>query len=175
MKYGKAQISGLDLILALMLFFTVIFLFLVMWDVVQYNVRSSADADVIAIQVANKLLDSPGYPMNWTAATCIGQSCVIGLSMERGVIDSSRFGNLIELNNSPENYTIARALLGMGQYQFYINMTYVNSTFIVINGKPAECGILPGNATSVSGVRRTVLYWNGMNRGKVFLNVIVWK
>ena len=152
MKYKKAQISGLDLILALMLFFTVVTLFAVLWDTVHYNVKSSADADIIAIQVANRLLESPGYPQDWNATNVE----LIGLSSERGVVDQSKLENLFELITL--DYDKVRELLGLGPYQIYINMTYTDGTPVYINGQPAQGGIPPADATSVSSIRRTALY-----------------
>jgi len=152
MTYKKAQIAGLDLILALMLFFMVIILFAVLWDLVQYNVRTSADADVIAIQVANRLLGSPGYPYDWNASNVE----LIGLSSERGVMDQAKLENLLELMSL--DYEKVRELLGLGPYQLYINMTYIDGSPVIINGNPAEGGIPPTNATDVSSVRRTAIY-----------------
>jgi hypothetical protein len=146
----KAQVSGLDLILAIMLFSMAIILFSVLWNVVQYNVKTSADADIIAIQVANRLLDSPGYPSDWNATNVQ----LIGLSSERGVIDQSKFQNLINMlgNGSSSNYTKARELLGLGPYQLCVSLTYPNGT--VTQG--GNCNF--GNTTSVSIITRTALF-----------------
>jgi hypothetical protein len=150
MRCKKAQISGLDLILAIMLFSMAIILFSILWEVVQYNVKTSADADVIAIQVANRLLDSPGYPYDWNATNVQ----LIGLSSERGVIDQAKFLNLINMlgNGSSSNYTKARELLDLGPYQLCISMTYPNGT--VTQG--GNCNF--GNTTSVSIIKRTALF-----------------
>jgi hypothetical protein len=152
MRYKKAQISGLDLILAILLFSMALILFSILWDLVQYNIRTSADADVIAIQVANRLLDSPGYPTDWNATNVE----LIGLSSERGVMDQSKLENLLELLTL--DYDKVRELLGLGPYQLYINMTYTDGTPVIINGQPAQGGVPPSNASAVSSVRRTALY-----------------
>jgi len=148
----KAQISGLDLILALMLFFLVMVLFAILWDLVHYNIRTTADADIIAIQVANKLLNSPGYPYDWNATNVQ----LIGLSSERGVMDQAKFENFLELLEL--DYEKVRELLGLGPYQIYINMTYIDGSPVIIDGKPAEGGIPPENATAVSSIRRMAIY-----------------
>jgi len=152
MRYKKAQISGLDLILALMLFFTIMMLFAILWDLVHYNIRSTADADVIAIQVANRLLDSPGYPYDWNATNVE----LIGLSSERGVMDQVKFENLLDMLEL--DYDKVRELLGLGPYQFYVNMTYLDGSPVIIDGQPAEGGVPPEDATTVSSVRRTAIY-----------------
>jgi hypothetical protein len=154
MGYKKAQISGLDLILAIILFSMAIILFSILWNVVQYNVTTSADADIIAIQVANRLLDSPGYPSDWNSTNVQ----LIGLSSERGVMDQSKFENLIALLSQPGGYDEVRQLLGLGPYQFYINLTYPDGSPVLINGQPAVGGDPPTNATTVSSIRRTALY-----------------
>jgi hypothetical protein len=148
----KAQISGLDLIIAIMLFTMAIVLFAALWEMMQYNVKTSADADIIAIQVANRLLNSPGYPMSWTNTSCIGQPCVLGISTERGVIDQSKFLNLTALLNNPATYDQARALLGLGPYQICISMTYPNGTIV----QGGNCNFT--NGTSISSIKRTPLY-----------------
>lgn len=154
MRYKKAQISGLDLILAIMLFSMAIILFSILWGVVQYNAKTSADADVIAIQVANRLLDSPGQPSNWNSTNVQ----LIGLSSERGVMDESKFKNLLALLAQPGGYDEVRQLLGLGPYQFYINMTFPDGSPVLINGHPAQGGDPPTNATTVSSITRTALY-----------------
>jgi len=152
MRLRKAQISGLDLILAMMLFFMVLILFAILWELVHYNIRSTADADLIAIEVANKLLGSPGYPYDWNASNVE----LIGLSSERGVMDQAKFVNLLELLTL--DYDKVRELLGLGPYNLYINMTYTDGSPVIIDGQPAEGGIPPDNATTVSSVRRTAIY-----------------
>ncbi|MEM3555793.1 MAG: VWA domain-containing protein [Candidatus Micrarchaeia archaeon] len=148
----KAQISGLDLILALMLFFIVMMLFAILWDLVHYNIRTTAEADLVAIQVANKLLNSPGYPYDWNATNVQ----LIGLSSERGVMDQAKFESFLELLEL--DYEKVRELLGLGPYQIYVNMTYADGSPVIIDGEPAEGGIPPENATAVSSVRRTAIY-----------------
>jgi hypothetical protein len=152
MRCKKAQVSGLDLILAIILFSMVLILFYVLWNVTQYNVKTSADADIIAIQVANRLLDSPGYPSNWNATNVQ----LIGLSSERGVMDQSKFEDLLQLMSL--NYDEVRQLLGLGPYQIYITMTYPDGSPVLINGQPAKGGVPPTNATTVSSITRTALY-----------------
>ncbi len=154
MRCKKAQISGLDLILAIMLFSLALILFSILWDVVQYNVKTQADADIIAIQVANRLLGSPGYPSDWNATNVQ----LIGLSSERGVMDQSKFQNLLDLLAQPGGYDQVRQMLGLGPYQFYISMTNPDGSPILINGQPAQGGDPPTNATSVSSIKRTALY-----------------
>ncbi|NYZ76445.1 VWA domain-containing protein [Candidatus Micrarchaeota archaeon] len=157
MRYKKAQISGLDLILAIMLFSTAIILFSILWEVVQYNVKTSTDANVIAIQVANRLLDSPGYPLNWNATNVQ----LIGLSSDRGVMDQEKLQNLINLLNNPATYDQARTLLGLGPYQICVNMTYPDGTPVIINNQTNQTAV-GGNcnisATSSSSITRTALY-----------------
>src|SRR5271157_2384079 len=152
MRCKRAQVSGIDLILAIMLFSMVLILFSVFWNVLQYNVKTSTDADIIAIQVANRLLDSPGYPSNWNATNVQ----LIGLSSERGVMDQDKFENLLQLMTL--NYDEVRQLLGLGSYQIYINLTYPDGSPVLINGQPAQGGIPPTNATTISSIKRTALY-----------------
>ncbi|MCX6775822.1 MAG: VWA domain-containing protein [Candidatus Micrarchaeota archaeon] len=159
MGYRKAQVSGLDLILALMLFLTVLVLFTVLWDMVHYNVKSSANADLIAIEVANKLLNSPGYPYDWNATNVQ----VIGLSSERGVIDQAKLENLLDLLNTSrpdfnERYDLVRELLGLGPYQLCINLTDEVGNPIKIGDQNATGGNCNISATSASSVKRTALY-----------------
>jgi len=159
MRYKNAQVSGLDLILALMLFLTVLVLFTVLWDMVHYNVKSSANADLIAIEVANKLLDSPGYPADWNASNVQ----VIGLSSERGVIDQAKLENLLDLLNTSrpdfnDRYDLVRELLGLGPYQLCINLTDESGNPIKIGNQNAAGGNCNISATSASSVKRTALY-----------------
>ncbi|MCX6776917.1 MAG: VWA domain-containing protein [Candidatus Micrarchaeota archaeon] len=160
MGYRKAQVSGLDLILALMLFLTVLVLFTILWDMVHYNVKSSANADLIAIEVANKLLDSPGYPYDWSNETNVQ---VIGLSSERGVIDQAKLENLLKMLNTSrpdfeDTYNLVRELLGLGPYQLCINLTDEVGNPIKIDNQNAAGGNCNISGTSASSVKRTALY-----------------
>ncbi len=153
----KGQASGLDILIAIMLFSSA------------YSVLNSIYADmplqrsefdflsVHANIATEQLLSQPGRPIDWTSAN-VSQ---LGLTITRGVIEKDKLGNFLNLSANNLNKTLE--LLGASGSKFYFNITYINGTTLFINSTSYSGNAVAGsdfNSTPMA-VHRAIAIYNG--------------
>ncbi|MDO8339217.1 MAG: hypothetical protein Q7T16_01020 [Candidatus Burarchaeum sp.] len=113
----KGQMFSSDFILSIVLFTATLLLLLPLWNDVNLQIadaEAKKDLQIAATSISSLLVKTPGSPWNWTPDT-VGS---IGFSNARQVMNLTKFEYLREIN-----YTRAKELLGINQYNFSINIT----------------------------------------------------
>ena len=142
---SKAQVNTIDLVLASVLLIFIIALFEFAWQgAVARAQPSEEELSLRAYHVANTLLESGGYPANWTPSNVE----VIGICDERNVINKDKLANLITLLNT--DYEKAKRLLGLGSDELYINVTDPYNNIVYVNGIQASAGMPPSSAVAAA-------------------------
>ena len=138
----KGQVSSVDLVIAISIFLLVVGLFEMTWEGAVARAQPGGDElSMRAYHVSSTLLESGGYPENWTAANVR----VLGLCDERMVISKDKLSRLITLMNS--DYSTAKELLGVGADDVYINVTDMSGNIVYVNGVRASGGLSPSSAS----------------------------
>ncbi|MDP2750872.1 MAG: hypothetical protein Q8O89_08635 [Nanoarchaeota archaeon] len=152
----KAQLSSLDLILAVSIFSIVLaafFLFI-------YAEEKSFESEKTRVDMLNKaqlitdiLLESPGSPKNWETIFATNPSSVkaIGLSNFSRVIDGNKLDVFLGIN-----YFYARDLFNIAPYHYYLEMTYTDGTVLGTSGNLSEVSA----AKNVVALQRFATYSN---------------
>ena len=147
----KAQINSIDLVLAIILLLFIIALFEFVWrGVIARAQPSEEELSLRAYHVANTLLESGGYPANWTPANVE----VVGICDERNVINKDKLANLILLLNT--DYEKAKTLLGLGPNELYVNVTDPYNNIVYVNGMQASAGMPPSSAVASAHSSSTI-------------------
>ncbi|MFH1056274.1 MAG: hypothetical protein V1717_00535 [Candidatus Micrarchaeota archaeon] len=154
----KSQVFALDLIIALVVFLSVIGVFTAWRDSLNSrNVQAEEfqRASLKASEAAFILLETPGDPLGWNASN-VKQ---VGLALERNVVGRKRLANFLNLT-----YANATKLLGVGAYDFYFELRFLNGTLVGVNESGiianASLGNLYDNYSLQVPLRKPVLYNN---------------
>jgi len=113
----KGQMFSSDFIFSIVLFTATLLLLLPLWNDVNMQIadaEAKKDLQLAATSISSLLVKTPGSPWNWTPGT-VGS---IGFSNTRQVMNLTKFEYLREIN-----YTHAKSILGINQYNFSINIT----------------------------------------------------
>ncbi len=158
----KGQVFTMDLLIALFIFtlvFTsaVVFLYTV-GDTSNpfssyYSEAASTYLGNIAVQAADTLVGSPGYPVNWPEVSC-SQIGTLGLMENSNEISGQKLYNL-----SLMPVGCVSELLRAGN-SFNITAYYLNGSVVRINGRAITAGFsVPFNTNYIDVVQRyEVLY-----------------
>jgi len=158
----KAQIWSADFVVSAVIFFTVLFLVMFVWNYANIQGAETLqlkDIESKALTVSDALIRAPGLPFDWNETTVR----VIGLAAEENVINKTKALRFVNLT-----YIQSRALL-TGRYEFYFELTHVNGTVINESGINLTQGILPLNPSVVVPVERYVLYDDEIKRMKLLV------
>lgn len=154
----KAQIFGIDLIFAVVLFLVILIIVNQNWNAAFLAIddwEKQSDLQQASYSVSSALLSGPGVPIEWTAANVR----LIGLASEPNVIDIGKW-------NEFHNMSLLRvkSLLGLEGYELYIKIAHSNGTELASYGQLGT----PREAANVLGYT----YFN--NTSAIF-SVIVWE
>lgn len=159
----KGQIWSADFVASAVIFFTVLFLVIFVWN--YSNVQSAESLELkqiqtTAIETSDSMIRTGGLPDNWDSSNVR----VIGLADDENILNKAK---VISFINVP--YSQARALL-TGKYNFYFELTYVNGTIIKDSGNNLTAGLQPLNERFVVPIDRYVVYEDKPAR----MRLIVW-
>ena len=161
---SSGQLFGGEFLASYMVFLAALVVVLYLWN---SNLREIDDAERqqqmnnIAVEATEQLLRTSGSPTNWT----LSNFSVLGLANESRVLEKEKVKDFMLLmsyentslcTGSP-NYECNRHLLGLGTYDFSLNMTYLNGSMVMINSTMCFAGRNPENDTYRITVTRTAL------------------
>jgi len=156
----KGQAFSTEFLLAYLIFSLVLVLAFYLWNTTTADIIESKNRYEIedkAVESAEKLLRTRGIPADWS----VGDVESIGLASESRILDSGKVLDFVILmNSSNSNYENNKWLLGIGKYDFYFNLTYINGSTMSINDTLCSAGRKAVNETSMITVRRTGLINN---------------
>jgi hypothetical protein len=135
-----------------------------------------SDIESTAVDVSENLVRTPGIPENWTRydVKTIGLSNSSRNLNEDKLLDFFYLMNATLYNNSCSgaisNYECNKHLTGIGVYDFYFTMEYLNETPVSLGGRDSTTGLQPSQDTKKITMVRTSL----LNTTIVRLKVTVW-
>lgn len=143
----KAQIAMTDLLLALILF-TILFLGLIFfWTFYQSKFVDNFARDemeLLAFQISDALIRTPGYPSNWESNVNLTQSP--GLSSSERVLSSAK---IAAFSNFTYNQT--KTFFNIERFEYYILIKQNNTVIYETNVTPTG---------RIVSIRRNVYYEN---------------
>jgi hypothetical protein len=175
----SGQIFSGEFVVSYLIFLVVLMLLLYLWNT---TTRGILDSDTqysineASVDVAEQLVRTPGNPFNWTARNVSS----IGLANESRRLMRYKIIEFIRMLNTSDtslcdggnpNYECNRYLLGLGNYELYFNLTYINKTTVVLNDTQCYVGRPPVNETRKITVVRAAL----IDEDIVLLYLTVWK
>ncbi len=153
-NHKRAQISSIDLVLAIIVFSLLFVFFVSNWSTTVSSAKNAMKKnrmEFAAISATDLLLKSPGSPSNWEQAPSSVQ--MIGLASTPYTLSAAKLGNFTAMN-----YSQQKDLLGMQeQFYFYIdnaagtrlyedgNLTVKSNSIVSIT----RYGILNGNKVKI--------------------------
>jgi hypothetical protein len=169
---ARGQLFSQDIMIATMLFMASLALAIFLWNSYTDEINEAEqirDFQKIASKSAEQLIRTPGTPPDWNFYTVRS----VGLASEDRIINSTlaeRFIDLMDSENST-HYDEKKYLMGVGGYDFYFNVTSLNSTrAIKVGGLDFVAGKRPQNPTRSLLMQRTAIY----NDTPVRVNFILW-
>jgi hypothetical protein len=173
---GAGQVFSGEFIVGFMLFMTALIVLLNLWSTTTREVlatESQATLEEYGVEAAEKLVRTPGTPLDWT----IGDVESLGLANESRMLMPTKVLNFTHLMSDnktdlcgPEtNYDCNLYMLGLRGYNFYLNITYLNKTTVEMDGVSAHTGRLPVGEKDKITVLRTALLQDAITR--VYLTV----
>jgi hypothetical protein len=150
----RGQIISGEFILATVIFMLVLGMILLMWTMTTVQINQSElvySMDEAATGAVEKLVRTEGLPTNWSGLAADNISAV-GLAGESRVLDYAKTVRFLSLMNDSSSsstpaaydnpcvtgtkYDCNRHLMGLGKYDFHLNLTYLNGSFIDETGIP---------------------------------------
>jgi len=149
----KGQLFTGDLAVAMFVFMVGLALAMVLWDDVTGELGGSEqrkEMESLAASTIENLVRTGGAPPDWNPYEVISP----GLAASDRVLSSEKISNFIDLLNGSRYYE-NRGVLGLGGYEFYLNITDAAGDTISFAGKRAYAGLKPDGATSSLTTTRT--------------------
>jgi hypothetical protein len=134
----KGQFSP-DLIIATLIFITILFFFFNASDAIFSRVdlsESLIDADEISHSVMNVLIYSPGFPFNWETKD-FSEIKFFGLVISKNVIDENKLVKLIYFLDN--EYFSTKEKMGLGKNDFKLEL--VNYDGLVLYSSSKVIGV----------------------------------
>jgi hypothetical protein len=149
-RHRKAQASSAELLIAYFIFFIALTMAVVLWTNTTETINARErleDFDTIAANIAEKLVRTPGAPVNWTADDVL----VIGLANEPRRLSNEKVSSFIDLMNDSaydnscmdadiSNYECNKHLLGVGKHNFYLTLEDMNATILKVGNITCAAG-----------------------------------
>ena len=142
----------MDFITSVVVFAVVFAVIMFAWN---YTVQKNAEKNTFkelqnkGLVVSDVLIRVPGNPQNWNDDNVKS----IGLAVRENVLNKSKVKEFVLMD-----YGKARAMLGLGNSDFYFRMEYLNGSLIEYEGVTLEKGVYPTGNTTIVPVERTVLF-----------------
>ena len=154
----KAQFFSGDIAIASLLFLSSLSMVFLLWNTLISDIdRDDAlrDMENLAVGIAEQLIRNPGVPADWN----IYNVEVIGLASEGRVLNDAKVLNFISLMDATNssNYDNNKNLLGVGLYDFSLNITDLDDNIITIQDTPCTTGLTPVDETDQITIVRTAI------------------
>ena len=176
----KGQVFSGEFIIAYMIFIVVLSMVIYLWN---STTRGVLDSDIQfslnekATDAAEQIIRTPGSPNNWYEN--LSNIYSVGLANESRILLRDKVLSFTEListsNNSycegDPNYECHRNLLGLSNYEFFFNITYMNKSTVMINETMIFGGRPAVNETRKVTIGRTAILENEI----VHLYLTVWR
>ena len=162
----KAQVWSLDFAASIVIFLTAIIVAMFALNFTISQNRQQTEFNIMenaAMSVSDSLVRQPGIPGDWNRTTVT----TVGLASQENILNETKLGEFLAMDNDT-----AKILLGIGNYQFYFEVRYVNGSLASLpEGGLISKGVYPSEATIVIPVERYVLYMEKPAR----MQLILWK
>ncbi len=152
----KAQVFATDLIIALVLFLSLMGIYATWRDFVYAKSAGTGDFQDSALkasQAAFLLFESEGYPPGWNAST-VQQ---LGLMKARNTLSKTRLASFLNLS-----YANSTRMLGLGGFEWYFEVRYLNGTIVNVSNEEWNGTVQKGfdyeNYSLIIPLRKPVLY-----------------
>ncbi len=160
----KGQIFTIDLLIALFIFillFSTVILFLYSTADISnhyssyYSQVASDYINNIAVQGANSIVGSEGYPSNWYDLTC-------SQIKQIGIMQNPLEASPIKLYNLTTLPVACLSALLKGGNSFNVTFYYINGSVLKVNGVPVTAGFpIDSSASYVASIERFVVLYPG--------------
>lgn len=175
----KGQVFSGELLLAYAIFTLALILVVYMWSSVVGDIFESEgmyDLENAAMDMSETLMKTPGVPETWNKSN-VDAVGLVNTSRSLGEEKVLYFIDLMDSNlydsncgGGISNYECNKHLTGIGVYDFYLSMEYLNGSVVSINGRPCTTGKQPASETKKITVTRTGL----LNTTIVKTRITVW-
>ena len=154
----RAQVFSGEFLIAYFIFSIALITTIYLWSNINSDMISSEhiyEMEETSVDTAEKLVNTGGLPDNWNSGDEI---LSIGLANESRILDRGKIVRFMEIMNaSNSNYEDNKYLLGIGKYDFYINITDINDSGAGMGNLSLLAGKLPVNETNKITVIRTAI------------------
>jgi hypothetical protein len=172
----RGQVFSGEFILAFLLFMTSLIIIFTIWGSTTRDVmrgENMLSLEETAVDAAEQLVRTPGSPTNWG----VGNVTSVGLANESRVLLPSKVKSFIRFISTSaadppcagSNYECNINMLGMGDYDVFFNISFMNGTTEVLDGTAIYAGKPPINESNKITVVRTALLNDEISR--VYLTV----
>ncbi|MFH1054738.1 MAG: hypothetical protein V1744_01455 [Candidatus Altiarchaeota archaeon] len=160
----RGQMFSGELLIALVVALAAIILILGLWSSSTREVLETEgfkDMEEAGVDAAEELVRTPGIPSDWGVENVTS----LGLANESRILMPHKIRSFIEymsndvstLCSGGMNYECNLHMLGMGGYQFWFNLTYMNGSTVNAEGTPAWTGVRPGSGNNTITIVRTAI------------------
>lgn len=169
-----------ELMVAYIVFTIVLIIVVYLWGSVVFDILAAEDLSDIegaAVDVSENLVRTAGIPENWSRADVK----TIGLCNSSRNINEDKLSDFIYMMNTSlynnscgggiSNYECNKHLTGIGNYDFYFAMEYINDSTLSLRGIPCTTGMRPSQDTKKVTMVRT----SQLNMTIVRIRLTVWK
>jgi len=118
----KAQIWSLDFALSLLIFMSALFAMALAWNFISASTLQNQELKELhmkAMTLSDALIRTSGIPQDWNATNVQ----IIGLAQDENVLNATKVDYFTTMD-----YDRARALMDIGQYNFYFEVLDLNNT-----------------------------------------------
>jgi hypothetical protein len=179
MKAQKGQMFSAELMLAYMVFTIVLVIIIYLWTSTTRDIlgaEGTSDMESTAVDVSEGLMRTTGSPEGWdkdnvqstglaNASRNLQEDKILSFV---DLMDPARFDN--SCSGGLSNYECNKHLTGVGVYDFYLSIEYLNATNVSDGGKTFVTGKPPSGGTQKVTMLRTGL----LNTTIVRMRVVVW-
>ncbi len=168
----RGQVFSADIAIATVVFLFSLSIAFFLWNETTGEIRSSEAAmemDRLGSKALDQLMRTPGNPEDWNYFTVVSPGLVSN-NREINETKALMFIDLMNASNST-HYDTNRRILGLGEYNFYINATYLNGSIVSISGNRFIAGRKPESATDSLFLYRTAIF----NQSIIRINFVIWR
>jgi len=168
---NKGQLFSSDITIASVIFLVAIATAFFLWNSTTETINNAENLRNLekrGSETIEQLIRTPGVPDDWNVFTVQ----VPGLATEDRIINETKalaFINLLATNST--DYDQNKYILGLGNYDFFLNATYLDNSQVVIDGLPFAVGKKPTITKNSISLFRTTIF----NDTIVRLNFIIWE
>jgi len=174
---NRGQLFSGDIAVATVVFILALSLTFFLWNSTTDDINSAErlrDLQKMAASTTEQLLRTPGIPADWDTQWDLQgagtRSGVPGIATVDRVINATKAEAFVDLMNSTY-YEDYKHLMGLGEFDFYMNVTNLTNAQVYINEKPFVAGKPIVDSEESVAVLRTAIF----NGEIVRVNFVIWK